>query len=171
MAVLNPSLHRQIDKETHASTRSHNWRIAAQSSLHLTSFPSIEHESLGFHRSHPSRCGHRLSSFSSFWISLADTAHHFPLLHCPLIKKVVRRITLVNEIDSKYIKFVGKSGSLSMGLSTHEEEVERLSNVVWPTILMKLELQVRFGPEDLNGGLCKSERKDLVAELSGKTQK
>jgi len=36
---------------------------------------------------------------------------------------------------------------------------------------MKLELQVRFGPEDLNGGLCKSERKDLVAELSGKTQK
>ena len=77
----------------------------------------------------------------------------------------------MNELYSKCIELVGKSGSLSMGLSTYEEEVERLSNVVWPTILMKLVLPARFRPEDLNGGLCKSERKDLIAKLRWETQK
>jgi len=36
---------------------------------------------------------------------------------------------------------------------------------------MELELPERVRPEDLNGGLCKSERKDLIAELCRETQK
>ena len=46
-----------------------------------------------------------------------------------------------------------------------------MSNVVWPTVLMELELPERVRPEDLNGGLCKGKGEDLVAELRGETQK
>jgi len=58
-----------------------------------------------------------------------------------------------------------------VGLSTDKEQVELSTTVAWPTILMKLELPARMRPEDLNGGLCKGEDKDLVADLSGETEK
>ena len=87
------------------------------------------------------------------------------------MKKVPRRLTLPDPLYSKCIKLVGKSDSLSVGLSTDKDQVERLSNVVWPTNLMKVELPARVRPEDFNVGLCKGEGKDMIAELCGKTQK